>query len=714
VDDDCNGGVDDLGSFSCGVGACVATVTACGPNGVNACVPGTPAPGPDGCDGIDSDCDGAVDEDCEACVHVAPDGDDTAATGNGNATPFLTVQAAIDFADAHPEIASRVCVAAGAACGANASYAGPANSDLTMRDGVDVLANYESTTWTRCANSTTHLAPQTSHGVYFPPGIAKRTNLDGFSVERPATTTTTGVTVDGATNVVLSNLTLPLNPSVTYAYGIVLENGADALVYKSRIEAGNGSTESIAVKSIDSRLLFESNSSTGCAAGGLGIFQQTATFPAFTHDGAIELDDSPGSRVESSDICIAFRDSSPGDYRDAVYIHGDATGVVIRDNDIAASSFATSDYLAAVGLLDCGGAAPWIVDNRSIALTIPGAGTTINKPNAIYALGDCHPVIDSNLRITVLPSFFVGPTVALRCGSSNGVDSRCIVSNNREISVQPQVPSNYGFPNHPYVTGTAVSCDNASCGRIDRNVIRGVSSTFTFGLATADTSFGYGVVLNASPALVDRNDILANSGVTCDVQGTGLTSNGPARIQNNRVVGTTVVSPFSGCLTTNNVVGISAGPADVHSNFVSAWPGVTCTTDLGEMTAAYGIVSTGGGSFRNNALAGCAAFKEASATGDPLIFEHNALAGGYLDETASYPVPMGTPDPRLSAAQVNALSDMTTDGNIDGACYVGSTPVLAAGSACIDAGTPAGAPARDYDGQLRDALPDIGSDEFVH
>jgi hypothetical protein len=710
VDDDCNGQVDDLGTFSCGVGACAATVTACGPNGVNQCVPGTPAPGPDGCDGIDNDCDGAVDEDCEACVHVAPDGDDTAASGNSNATPFLTVQAAIDFADAHPEIASRVCVAAGAACGANTSYAGPANADLTMRNGVDLLANYESTTWTRCTNSTTHLAPQTSHGVYFPSGITQRTNLDGFIVDRPATSTTTGVTVDGAKNVVLSNLTLPLNALVTYAYGVVLENGADALVYKSRIEAGNGSTESMGVKSVDSRLLFESNSSTGCASG-LGILHQSSQVSS-AHIAAIELDDSPGSRIESSDICLWLGDRANGD-RDAIYVHGDATDVVIRDDDVEANSGAGSPSLAALGLMDCAGAAPWIVDNRNISLTTTNSATT---SNALYALGDCHPVIDSNVQITTMPNFSVGLGVALRCGTSNGVDSRCIVSKNGQVSVQFQPNLGSSFMS---LTGTAVSCENASCARIDRNVIRGMAATTTYGMSSSDEGTGYGVVLNGSGALVDRNDIVGNSGLLCDIQGAGITSTGPARIQNNRVIGTTafdVPTAYSGCHATNNVVGISAGPADVHSNSVSAWPAVTCTTTTGsgETTAVYGILSSGGGTFRNNALAGCVAFKEASATGDPLFFEHNALSGGYLNETATYPVVAGNPDPRLSAAQVNALTDMTTDGNIDSACYTGSTPVLAAGSACIDAGTTTGAPALDYKGQLRDALPDIGSDEFAH
>ena len=46
------------------------------------------------CDGIDDDCDGAIDEDCMTCVHVAPAGND--ATADGFNTPFATIQAGID------------------------------------------------------------------------------------------------------------------------------------------------------------------------------------------------------------------------------------------------------------------------------------------------------------------------------------------------------------------------------------------------------------------------------------------------------------------------------------------------------------------------------------------------------------------------------------------------------------------------------------------
>lgn len=71
VDDDCDGAVDE-GYLSqpstCGVGACAASGATSCVNGVeqDSCVPGAPAAGPDTCSGLDEDCDGATDEDFAA------------------------------------------------------------------------------------------------------------------------------------------------------------------------------------------------------------------------------------------------------------------------------------------------------------------------------------------------------------------------------------------------------------------------------------------------------------------------------------------------------------------------------------------------------------------------------------------------------------------------------------------------------------------------
>ena len=60
IDDDCNGTVDDgLGTITCGIGACARTVNACVDGAPQTCTPGTPTA--EVCNGIDDDCDSRVD-----------------------------------------------------------------------------------------------------------------------------------------------------------------------------------------------------------------------------------------------------------------------------------------------------------------------------------------------------------------------------------------------------------------------------------------------------------------------------------------------------------------------------------------------------------------------------------------------------------------------------------------------------------------------------
>jgi hypothetical protein len=61
LDDDCDGATDEnLGSTTCGVGACARTVNNCVGGVPQTCTPGTP--GTETCNGLDDDCDGATDE----------------------------------------------------------------------------------------------------------------------------------------------------------------------------------------------------------------------------------------------------------------------------------------------------------------------------------------------------------------------------------------------------------------------------------------------------------------------------------------------------------------------------------------------------------------------------------------------------------------------------------------------------------------------------
>ena len=68
--------------------------------------------------------------------------------------------------------------------------------------------------------------------------------------------------------------------------------------------------------------------------------------------------------------------------------------MLIRGNLINAFGGAQDSH--GIWLEDCGGAAPWIVDNERIQVT--GARSR-RASTRIRAVGDCHPVIDRNQTI---------------------------------------------------------------------------------------------------------------------------------------------------------------------------------------------------------------------------------------------------------------------------------------------------------------------------
>ena len=83
VDDDCNGQIDELAEFSCGMGACKHQLAGCTAGKITACDANTGAKA-EACNGIDDDCDGQTDEElptslcgvgqCEHIIAACKDG----------------------------------------------------------------------------------------------------------------------------------------------------------------------------------------------------------------------------------------------------------------------------------------------------------------------------------------------------------------------------------------------------------------------------------------------------------------------------------------------------------------------------------------------------------------------------------------------------------------------------------------------------------------
>ena len=95
-DNDCDGTVDeDYTIVQCGVGACAST-SACNDGQETHCTPSAPVSGDDIlCDAIDEDCDGVVDEGCDAQVNLLAF-DVVAAERNGLVIDVVYTQAAAD------------------------------------------------------------------------------------------------------------------------------------------------------------------------------------------------------------------------------------------------------------------------------------------------------------------------------------------------------------------------------------------------------------------------------------------------------------------------------------------------------------------------------------------------------------------------------------------------------------------------------------------
>jgi len=696
-DDDCNGVDDDgLGTFTCGLGACVNQVPACQNGVLNQCVPLPGAALDQLCDGIDEDCDGAVDEDCATCVPVATNGNDTNADGTFT-NPFQTIQAAIDYAAANS--LPTVCVSGGANCGNNGTYASLATETIVMANGVSVLGSYERTNWTRCTGITTTIQPQTPEGVTFGAGVMSLTVLDGFRVDRFSATTTAAITVDGAQNVIISGVDIQNTPAVTNSYAINIINGGDATITRGHIDAGEGSSESIAVRVVGARATLENNCASLDANGRCDDFCfnnpsiRGRITPGTGVTYGVLLQDASGSIIRSTAICGNDADQGAG-----VRIEGNSAGIIIQTSLINAWGGLQDSH--GIWMEDCGGAAPWIVDNFYIA---SGGDNDQTRVDGIRAIGDCHPVIDGNVQITGGGEGGASNTTGVYCGmNTQGVTSRCVVLGNLLIE-----GSDFGFP----PTATGVRCDDGGCVRIAGNVITGRGGVES-----------YGVWLGATGTVVENNRIRGG----CSPTSTGLHAEDSwAQIQNNFIIGydTSDCGPVMGNLQTSYgahiLVAAGANEVVLHSNSVDGGgtPGVVCTGYGLSLDVLASAPLAGSGTYRNNIVGGgrCTTtyvVYEADVAADPRTFESNDLdpAGAplalYYDEAATA---------LMTAAGVDGLGDMIVSGTLSVDPLYVSYPLdlhLMAGSLCQDAGTTTGAPAADIDGQIRDVTPDIGADEL--
>ncbi len=698
LDDDCDGVTDDgFGLASCGVGACTATVPVCASGTLQACTPASALAVMDACGNGDEDCDGRIDENCGNCVWVATSGSDGSTNPRLPATPFATVQRAIDFAAMDPSFGLRVCLLSNGCSASNAVF----NGHVRMANGVHVQGNYAPGGAALCSSGVhTEIRTGDATGVLFDAAIMRHTEIADVYVTPGSTSTVAGITVDGAHSAVISGVVIPPSPPVVNAYAIDVHGGGDAIVQRSVLYAGRGSSESIGVRVVDARASIVDNCpgaldaagrcTTGCSSSGQGGIRGRSDISpsrsALSY--AVLFRNAPASILEGSATCGEMATDGA-----AVRIDGPATGVIVRGNFIPGWGPQNASFGIDIG--GCSGASPLIADNAEINAEAPSTAPAV----AIRSMGDCHPIIENNLRI--ISGLEGGLTaIAIQCGADgSGISSRCVIEGNPLVHA-----SIAGFP----TTATGVSCESDACARIVQNEISGTQGATLVGLR-----------LGTSSTLVARNRISGGCGT---VSATGIVAvNSRARIENNVVLGGAPCAS-GGNPSGPRYVALAASATDatyavdVHGNdfdpIAQFAAGTTCISRGVELTGRPGVdVAVLRG---NILLAGACSLSyplfEVDADSDPIALEHNDLfpASGrpvYRDE--------GSADV-MSAALVDALGDTVLGGNLDGAPGFASYPAdlhLAGGAMCIDADLTSGAPTDDYEGRPRTGTPDIGAYE---
>jgi hypothetical protein len=601
------------------------------------------------------------------CIRVAPDGDDALASASDGSVAFESLTTAIDFAYAHPELTASVCVAAGAACGSFAAYAGPVDSDLRMRDGISVFGRYESTTWTRCSDSETRLVPGTPAGVVFGPDIVTATTLDGFSIDSLDVETTTGITIDAALDVVLSDVDV-LDVGGTYSYGVDIRNGARVRVSSSTIRS-SGMLQAVALRATSSHLTLEDNLTyQAIRARGNGAAQ------------GLYLEDCDDCILDSSNVYANGPTRASG-----VGVAGSASGLVVRDMSIRVEGRGDTFGLS--------------VGSCASDILIEGNDVSAYNGSALNTASAAGPIFGASLCGATVLNNTIGSTGGRGAASTGLICDGCSVKGNTIGT------GNLNLAQGIISSGVGLYC--LGCPEISYNQINGLAPEGCIRNCQFD-SIGLRVV---GDTLVHANSIGGGCGsgrLGLDRLGSvGVYAAGAVRIQNNYIHGGGVCPlfypPFGDDTHIAKTAGIDASSgADIHSNWIEGG-NVNVSACL-----SPAIANPNGALIRNNILipGNCASAAHIEALypeDNPAVLQNNDFAPG---GSVLFRI-IGAVDPR-TAEEVNALSAFLSSGNFRATC----SRELDSSSPCVDAGTSAGAPATDFQDEPRDSEPDVGPDEW--
>ncbi|MBM4783535.1 MAG: hypothetical protein GQE15_38160 [Archangiaceae bacterium] len=630
----------------------------------------------------------------------------------------------------------------GAANGATTTYA----ENVVIPAGVVVQGRWTvsgSFTWTRNGNRTTLLnlfAP----GVTFATGAGRSSGLDGFVVRSSGAVA--GATAVAAISIVDASPTIldvqveaptsALPPPMTAAGISVSTSGSPITVAFPRIAglssanrtnvvAGPATTNSmgIAVTSASVEVEFVNASggnTNGTAAVSVGVFLSNGR-------GSSIRTSALASGIASQGACAGL--SSTGDSAGVVVDTVDARGCTGIPNGLNPPNASVGVSFSSCPAISPGSTAP-----RLTGSTVQGgvAQGTSSYVAGVISNDGCALNVDGN-NITGSNAMLIVPQTAagVLCTHElvNGTPGRnapCRVANNRAITAGRGQTASVGLACIGNCAGGNAAC-TGSCSEVMANgSISGQDSRFV----------AHGLITQSSPRIA-RNTFGGDTN-SCSYQGAGnpflygLRLEGSAsRVENNLVQGGTCASVTAFEQVNAQRTGDLSVPApDVHSNTFVPVAGLSGGT-MNQLIVGVAIrsllpstmVSQPRGSYRNNIITALGlanvrfAFLEGDTTTDPAVLENNDFWTG-PSITGMAPLYQNEGTTTLnSAGQINALNGggVSSQNNLSNDPLFGLNFRLTGLSAMRGAGTAAGAPVDDIDGDRRptptNTAPDIGCDE---
>jgi hypothetical protein len=358
--------------------------------------------------------------------------------------------------------------------------------------------------------------------------------------------------------------------------------------------------------------------------------------------------------VENSSTTSAYFENSPGSVFEgssasSVRLVGDVNGVTLSNDSVVLRG---SGSLVGLSIEGCTGELSLYGSSISVVLTTAPAGSSAV---AVHVDGSCHAIIDSSTISSTGGDAI--DTVALECAAPCSVLASSVTVSKWTDNFNYRQWDPY--PARGEVLGLA--CDG--CEEVSRN---------TISTAVPQPPF---------------YNIPGNYTVTAAaINGTGT----GARLENNIIVSGCSDGLFKSYLQ-HGIALIAGAGADVDSNaLLSVTPG---NVDSGRGLSS-GLQVRGAAAVRNNIIVG----SPYALDGISSVTENNDIDG--------WAFVFG---PTSDADALNGYPGCAE--NFFGHCAASGNH-LTLHSACVNAGTPVGAPALDFDGEARDASPDVGPDEW--